>query len=87
MLEPYVIDVFIEDKGICNPLRLRVSRPNKTDGEADYYCLVDAPALFKGDKKIFGASEEQARELALQFVKQLLDDRKLIDKNGQYVQL
>ena len=86
MLEPYLIDVFLEDEGTRSPFQLRVSRPNKTDGETDYYCLVNAPALFKGDKKIFGASEEQARELALQFVKQLLGDRKLIDNNGRYVQ-
>jgi len=86
-MKPYTIDAFIEDGGNRKPFHLRVSEPNKTEGEEDYYCLVHAPALFKDDKKIFGVNEKQARELALQFIKQMVGDKKLIDKDGQDVQL
>jgi hypothetical protein len=86
-MKPYTIDAFIEDGGNFKPFHLRVSEPNRTEGQEDYYCVVHAPALFKGDKTIFGVSEEQARELALHFVKQMVGDKKLIDKAGKNVQL
>lgn len=82
-----MINAFIEDGESRQPFHLRVSEPKKTGGEEDYYCIVHAPALFKSDKKIVGVSEEQAWELAFQFVKQMLGDRKLIDENGRDVQL
>ena len=87
MIKPYVIDAFIKEGKSRKPFHLHVSAPKKTDGEEDYYCLVHAPMLFKNDKIIVGVSEKQARDLALQFVKKILGDKKLIDKNGQDVQI
>lgn len=87
MIRNYELDAFLEDSGQRSPFRLRISAPEKTKGEDDYFCRVHAPAFFANDKQIFGIDEEQARELALQFVKSMLAGRKLVDQNGREIDL
>ena len=83
----YELSAFLEEEGVRKPAYLRISDPAKTEGEDDYYCQVHAPFLFGNDKNIFGENEEQARSLAMDFVKQMLGDRKLIDQDGNPVDL
>lgn len=87
MQKPYEVNAFIEEDGTRKPFYLRVSAPAKTPGENDYYCLIHAPNLFERDKKIFGVSEEQAQQLALEFVKQMLGERRVFDKDGNQMKL
>ena len=68
MIRKYELDAFLEDSGQRTPFHLRISAPEKTKGEDDYFCRVHAPVLFTDDKQIFGVDEDQARELALRFV-------------------
>jgi hypothetical protein len=43
--------------------------------------------LFEGDKKIYGIDASQAKLLAVSFVKSLLGERKLLDKDGATVSI
>lgn len=87
MASSYEIDAFVDDEGKRKPFYLRISNPVKTEGEDDYYCQVHAPFLFKKDKSIYGVDKEQARALAMQFVKQILGDKRLIDQDGNPMHL
>ena len=80
------IDAFIDDDE-KSPFHLRISSPTKVDKSADWYCRVHAPSLFKTDKDIFGFDEEQAEQLAIRFVKSLLDGKRLIDSDGESIEL
>jgi hypothetical protein len=87
MIRDYQLDAFLEESGQRVPFHLRISAPEKTQDEDDYFCRVHAPTLFADDKEIFGIDEEQARELALQFVRSMLAGKKLVDQNGREVVL
>jgi hypothetical protein len=43
--------------------------------------------LLQGDKKIFGVDEQQARELAIRFVTNLLGHARLVDQHGNEIRL
>jgi hypothetical protein len=87
MTQDYVVDGFLEDDGQRTPFHLRISAPQKTKGEDDYFCRVHAPGLFSNDKQIFGGNEAQASELALQFVKSMIGGKKLVDQKGHEIDL
>ena len=78
---------FLEEDNKKTPFYLRISGPEASSGGEDYYCRVHAPQLFISDKDIFGADEEQARELAGQFAKSLLEGRRLTDNAGQSIDM
>jgi hypothetical protein len=75
------IDAFLEDDGQLEPLHIKISAPVKTDDQPDYSCLVHAPSLFGQDKKIYGIDRDQAKSLAVAFVRSLLDDKRVVDSN------
>lgn len=79
------IDAFIDDDE-KSPFHLRISSPKKVEKTEDWYCRVHAPSLFKRDKDIFGIDEEQAEQLAIRFVKLLLDGKRLIDNDGEPIE-
>lgn len=88
MADALEVNAFLEDpNGRRRAFHLRISAPIKTEGEDDYFCVVHSPALFSEDKKIFGADERQAPQLALTFVKSLLENARLVDDNGNEIQL
>ncbi len=87
MIGSYELDAFLEDAGQRIPFRLCISAPEKTKGEDDYFCRVHAPALFADAKQIFGIDEQQAHELALQFVKSMIAGKRLVDQIGREVDL
>ena len=83
----YEIKAFLEDDKETRTFYLRISGPfQEADGE-DYYCKVHAPVLFNRDKKIYGADEKQAKILAIKFLKQMLGNMRLIDKDGNLIDL
>lgn len=79
------LNVFIEEGGQKKPFLLVITDPQKVPDADDYFCSIHAPALFKRDKIIYGIDTEQAAELALKFVNDLLLGKKLIDKDGKPV--
>lgn len=78
---------FIEADGKTVPFYLRISEPMRNEGEEDYFCRVHAPLLFRRDKDIYGTDQEQAYELAFDFVRRILANRRPVDKNGRPVKL
>jgi hypothetical protein len=64
---------------------LRVTGP--IYGNNDYYCRVHAPALIAKDADIYGVDAEQARVLAIDFAKSLLEGKKLINGRGVPIEL
>lgn len=75
---------FLEADGIREPFLARITEPKASAaGSQEYSCLVHAPALFEKDKKIFGVDADQARELAIQFLKAMLEGKRLTDKAGR----
>jgi hypothetical protein len=78
---------FIEEHGKRRAFYLRISDPVRTKKGADYYCRVHVPVLFRSDKNIFGIDREQARKLAVEFVRQALGEKRLVDKKGSPIRL
>jgi hypothetical protein len=65
----------------------RIMAPKRGRRGDEHSCLVQAPSLFRSHKEIFGVDAVQARELAVDFVKQMLGGRKLVDKSGRTIKL
>jgi hypothetical protein len=65
------------------PLYVRISAPEPVPGEIDCYCLVHAPSIFREDKRIFGIDQEQAAELAVKFIRSMLEDKHIANINGR----
>ncbi len=78
---------FVRDKEDLTPFSLIVEMPVKTKGYEEFSCTVRAPALLENEKQIFGATEEQAQELAAEFVRSLLKRIELVDKDGNLLPL
>jgi hypothetical protein len=78
---------FLKSERAIEPFTARISAPKASAEGTDFSCSVHVPALAKRDKEIFGASAEQARKLALQFLKSLLAGRTLVDKAGRKIDL
>jgi hypothetical protein len=74
---------FLEADSVREPFLARITEPKASAGPQEYSCLVHAPALFEKDKKIFGVDADQARELAIQFLKTMLEGKRLTDKAGR----
>jgi hypothetical protein len=78
---------FLKTERGITPFLARISAPKARADGTDFSCSVHAPLLAKRDKEVFGASAEQARRLALQFLKSLLAGKNLVDKGGRKVDL
>jgi len=78
------LHAFLEDDGKRKP-HIRVSIPAKTQGQQDYFCLVHAPLVLGQDRRIFGVDPDQARSLAVGFIKSLLENKKVVDGDGKPV--
>lgn len=81
------LNAFIEEDGQKKPFVLTITNPEKVQGEDDYICIIHAPVLFKRDKSIYGVDAQQAAELSIKFVNDLLSDRQLVDESGNLVPL
>jgi len=70
------------------PFSLRILQP-AYDEPRGYYCVLDCPNLGKKPFRIFGVDEEQACELSITFIRQLVVDQKayLVDDQGQEVSI
>lgn len=51
----------------------------------DYYCEVRITGLLSGPKRIFGADAEQSWSLAVGFVRSILADVRICDKDSKHV--
>jgi len=78
------IQAYLERAGALEPFRLSISAPVPS-AAMDYYCKVHAPALLDRDAEIFGIDASQARELAVQFVRSMLGDAKVVDEQRRPV--
>jgi len=83
----YRVDGFLDDRSGKQPFYLEISEPQNDKDGNDYFCRVHCPSLLGRDREIYGADEKQARELALQLVKQILGDRRLVDQDGKPLKL
>lgn len=79
----YEINAFLEDDTGKHLFYLKISEPIRGETGEDYYCNVHAPLLFKEDKRIYGVDQNQAKSLALQFVKQMVVGKRLVDGTGK----
>lgn len=87
MSNAYEITGYIEEADGRAPFYLKISAPALTEDADDYYCSVHAPYLLQNDKNIIGIDEEQAKELAINFVKSMLSGKLLVDDNGRIIEL
>ncbi len=86
MAKQYELYAFLEDSAGKHPFHLIISDPIRSETEQDYYCNVHAPLLFATDKHIYGIDKEQACLLALEFTKQMLSGKRLVDKSGHPIE-
>jgi hypothetical protein len=78
---------FLKTERGIEPFLARISAPKPSTDSLDYSCTVHAPAVARRDKDIFGATADKARQLALQFLRSLLEGKNLVDKGGRKVDL
>lgn len=76
------LDGFLESNNERSRLYVRIYSPEEDQEQQNYFCLVHAPALLNGDKKIYGINSDQARSLARGFIKALLQDKIATDETG-----
>ena len=79
----FELNAFLDEESGRKPLHVRIAAPEPVCGEISYYCLVHAPSIFSNDKRIFGIDQEQATELAIKFVRTILEHKPVIDINGR----
>ena len=72
---------FIREEGGKKECELEIAIP-ETSGEDDVFCIVRLPGLLGNDKRIFGVDAEQAEQLAVKFVTDLLANKELMDSDG-----
>ncbi|MGH8326170.1 MAG: hypothetical protein ACRET2_05350, partial [Steroidobacteraceae bacterium] len=72
---------------VRNPFVASITAPKPSGRAQEYACSIHAPVLFSKDKKIFGIDAQQAKELAVEFLKSMLDGRHLTDKSGKPIDL
>ncbi len=78
---------FVEVHGELKSLRLRVLAARKSELQNDYFCVVEAPLFIGHDKRIFGVDADQARSLAVGFVRSLIADNEVLDGDGRRISL
>ncbi len=81
------IDGFLQEGDVRKPFVAHVTAPKSSGRAQEYSCSVHAPILFGKDKKIFGIDARQAQELAVEFLKSMLDGKHLTDKSGKPIDL
>ena len=62
-----------ETDGSLTTVSATVFSPVKTDGHNEHYCVIHCPHVFDNDKKIFGVDADQALELSIMFIKDMLE--------------
>jgi hypothetical protein len=78
----FELDGVLDEGGHRKSLQVVVSGPWQAEGEDDYFCRVHAPVLLNHDKYIYGVDSEQAKSLAIGFVRSLLQGKRVIDAKG-----
>ncbi len=64
------------DDGALTAVYARISEPIRRRSDVEHegcYCVVHCPHLFTDDKRIFGVDDEQALEVSIMFIKELLE--------------
>jgi hypothetical protein len=82
MNNSYYLTAFIEEQGQRRPFSLKIEGPFATSEYRDFYCRVESPELLGKEFNVFGDSGRRTKELALQFVKVCLKDKKVYDSEG-----
>jgi hypothetical protein len=78
---------FLKTERGIEPFLARISAPKASSDSLDFSCTVHAPAVARRDKEIFGATADKARQLALHFLRSLLEGKNLVDQAGRKVEL
>ena len=75
----------VKDKtGNIHPFFFTISEPVAED-EYSAYCVISCPYLRDKDFKIIGVDEEQATELSIRFITNMLEGQVLLDDNGNKI--
>jgi hypothetical protein len=82
----FELSAFIEDHDGRKPLEVQIAPARQAEGGDAYFCRVHAPSIFARDKCIYGVDPEQAATLAIEFIKSILSDKKVISASGQPIQ-
>lgn len=72
----------LRSSGGDSPIEICISEPVPVLGEVEYRCLVRSDLLFEHDVEIAGINEDQAGQLAIEFVTAMLGDAQLTDADG-----
>lgn len=79
------IKAFVAENDKNKPFPIVVTKAKKSQDADDYFCSIHLPGLFKDDKLIYGIDPEQAEQLSITFLRNVLADKKLTDKEGKPV--
>ena len=80
------IEFYVEEDGSRQRCQLEISEPESSE-EGDNFCRVRLLPLLKNEKRIMGFDESQAKQLAIDFVKNLLRGKELTDAAGKKIDL
>ena len=78
----YEFDGSLEKNGEFISLKIIISKPVSNISKDEHYFIVQINPILRTEKRIFGYDEEQAEYLAVNFVRDLLVDRIILDEKG-----
>jgi hypothetical protein len=85
-MNSFSFDGTLQRNGESVPFFARVDAAKASAADPDEWsCLVHAPTLLGSDKEIYGVDADQARQLAIDFLKSMLTGMLLRDKAGKPV--
>jgi hypothetical protein len=79
-----IIDVagFVKEREKKTPFSLKITGPHQRKKEIDYFCRIRVKPILNSYRDIYGVDGEQAKLLAINFVKSILSEVKIVDRDG-----
>lgn len=80
-----MISGFVRGADGVRPIEILIFAPEQVPGAVAYQCLVRAPAVLQKDARIHGIDADQARQLAVSFMKEMLGNSVIEDSSGNAI--
>lgn len=81
------IKIFLKEGERTIPLAITITTAANDKKSNDYFCDIEISKIFREKKRIYGIDKAQAEYLSINFVRSILHDKALVDKNGMPVDL
>ena len=85
MPETHQFEALVEEQGQATPFTVTLTGPFEVNSGQDFFYRIESAELLDREYNIYGENEQLAKEHALKFLKIFLEQRKVIDSQGQEI--